>query len=215
MSVSETGGPHAEEEPETTLLPQRVARMRQVAAHRLKGLTIVLDNLHDPHNISAVLRSCEIFGLHTVHIVHPKGKVSMNRGVTRGCHRWMDLVQHPGIAPCLKAVKAEGFRLYAADPAPGSRPLGDLDFSQPAALILGAEHDGLSPESIELADASFHIEMQGFTKSFNVSVAAALSLYIASGKRREALGAPSDLSPDEQARLFRRWVEEHKERRRG
>jgi tRNA (guanosine-2'-O-)-methyltransferase len=188
--------------------------MREVASQRLKSLSLVLDNLHDPHNISAVLRSCDIFGVQRVHVVHPEGELEINREVTKGCHRWLDVRLYTDIVTCLRAVKEEGFRLYAADPNPGSQSLAELDFGRPAALILGAEHDGLSPASLELADATYHVEMFGFSQSFNVSVAAALSLYIASRCRRDCLGAKGDLTEEEQESLFQRWVQVHREHRR-
>jgi len=197
------------------LLARREARMREVASRRLKGLSVVFDNLHDPHNISAVLRSCDIFGVHRVDVVYPHGKLKLNREITKGCHRWLDIREHPGIRDCLQAVKDDGFRLYAADPSPASQSIESLDFSEPSALIVGAEHFGLSPESLELADATYHVEMFGFSQSFNVSVAAALSLYVASRRRREALGTDGDLTEEEQELLFQHWVEAHGKHRRS
>jgi len=189
--------------------------MREVASGRLKGLSIVLDNLHDPHNISAVLRSCDIFGVQRVHVAYPHGKLELKREITTGCHRWLDIREYPDIRSCLQAVKDDGFRLYAADPSPDSQSIEALDFSAPSALVVGAEHFGLSPESLELADATYHVEMFGFSQSFNVSVAAALSLYVASRLRREALGTDGDLTEEEQELLFQRWVETHGKDRRS
>ncbi|MDP6359037.1 MAG: RNA methyltransferase [Planctomycetota bacterium] len=215
MSLIEFVDEEPELEEETTLLPRRIARMREVAGRRLNSLALILDNLHDPHNISACMRSCDIFGIQNIHIVHPEGKVKLHRGVTRGCQRWLHIRQHATVRTCLEQVRNEGYMLLAADPNSESRNLEEIEFSSPTALILGAEHFGLSPEALEMADQCFHVQMHGFSQSFNVSVAAAISLHISSAARRKLLEQPGDLSEEEQAQLVQSWIDAHKERRKS
>jgi len=215
MSLIEFVDDEPELEEETTLLPRRIARMREVASRRLNSLSLVLDNLHDPHNISACMRSCDIFGIQNVHITHPDGPIKLHRGVTRGCNRWLDIQQHSDIRTCLQTVKDAGYMLLAADPNPESRDLEEIEFDGPTALVLGAEHFGLSPETLEMADQCFHVQMHGFSQSFNVSVAAAISLHISSTSRRRYLQQPGDLSEEEQGLLVQSWIDAHKDRRKS
>lgn len=191
--------------------------MRWVASRRLAGLTVILDQLQDPHNISAVLRSCEIFGVHRVHIVHAveaEGVLKLNPAVTCGCERWLQVLEYSDTESCLNLVRQAGYRIYVAEPDPGSENLEALDFARPAALVLGAELRGVSGPARAAADAFYHVEMHGFTQSFNVSVAAALSLSIASRRRRACLPAQGDFTPEEQDKLVKEWIKNQMDRRR-
>ena len=136
----------------------------------------------------------------------------INRGVTIGADRWLALEVYGTATDCLKTVRKQGFRLYAADPDPSGTRLEDLDFSQPAALIVGEEHSGISEELLNAADARYRIEMFGFSQSFNVSVAAALSLYIASRRRREAIQSMGDLTAEQQQHILDAWVQRQRDR---
>jgi len=189
------------------LLPRRIERIRQVAAQRLAGLTVVLEHVHDPHNVSAVLRSAEGFGLSAVHVIWPEGRLELNKAVTQGCHKWLDVRRYRDSLSCLEPLRAAGFRLCGADPKEGAKDLRDLDFSKPTALIFGSEHHGLSPQARELCDDAFAIRMRGFSQSFNISVAAAICLFWGAERRREALGRASDLTEAEIEALQRTWIE--------
>lgn len=195
------------------LTERRWARMREIIARRLDSLTIILDHLHDPHNISAVVRSCEAFGIQRVHVVRPGEMPEINPLVSIRSERWLEVIHHEDLEECLCQVKGKGYRLYAADVNPESENLENLDFSGPVALVLGAEHHGLSDVSRKAADAFYHIEMQGFTESFNVSVAAALSIYISSRLRRNELGCAGDFTAEEQEQIVRQWALDQRERR--
>lgn len=188
------------------LLGRRIERIRQVAAQRLGGLTVVLENVHDPHNVSAVLRSAEGLGLTTVHVIWPEGRLELNKAVTQGCHKWLDVRRYRDSLSCLPQLKAEGFRLCGADPKEGARDLRDLDFSKPTALIFGSEHHGLSPQARELCDETFAIPMRGFSQSLNISVAAAICLFLGAELRRQTLGKASDLSGAEIEALQQAWI---------
>ncbi len=193
---------------------RRLARIRLVASRRLAGITIVLDGLHDPHNISAVLRSCDGFGIQHLHLIGRRAELPLSRMITRGCEKWLSLHYHPGPLRCATALHAQGFELWAADPDRQAPTLDSLDFSRKIALVFGAERDGLSEELRSACDGRYQIPMPGFSQSLNVSVAAAVSLYVGASARRSAVGRESDLTEDEIEHLAQTWIQRDAERRR-
>lgn len=191
---------------------RRQSRLRLVAARRLAGLTVALDNVHDPHNISAVLRSCDGFGLQNVHLVGLSA--DPNRAVSMGCEKWLTLHRYPDSASCVAGLRAAGYELWAAMPDRDARPLEEIDFTRRIALVFGAERDGLSEELVNACDGRYQIYMPGFSQSLNVSVAAAISIHIGATARRKALGSPTDLTPAEVEALAQQWIAADEERRR-
>ena len=169
------------------LVPQRAERLEAVLSRRTRHLTVVLENLYDSHNMSAVLRTADAFGLQEVHVVDPEGDFAISRKITQGAHKWLDVRRHEGSQAALDAamaLRARGFTLFAATLAEGAAPLTDLDLSGPAAFVFGNEHAGLSPALADACDRAYVIPMLGFVQSFNVSVSAALTLQHARGARR-------------------------------
>jgi tRNA (guanosine-2'-O-)-methyltransferase len=177
------------------LLDERRARIDAAAASRLRGLRVVIENLHDPHNGAAVLRSAEAFGVQRVEVIETVERFRYSSTVTQGCEKWLDVVRHSSTAAAMIGLRSEGFAIYAAVPG-ASVALDDLDFSRPAAVMVGNEHDGLTAEAIAAADVRFGIPMYGLTQSLNLSVATALIVERASAMRRRALGKPSDLDDE-------------------
>jgi tRNA (guanosine-2'-O-)-methyltransferase len=169
---------------------ERAARLDEVAAGRLAGLVVVLENLHDPHNGGAALRSCEAVGVLEVRVVGTSLRFSER--VTQGCEKWLDVHHDPDIDACAVELKARGFRLYAA--VPGAKvALEELDPRTPAAFLIGNEHAGLTPAARAACDVEFAIPLHGFSQSVNLSVATALTVYTHARRRREALGRSGDL----------------------
>ncbi|RMH42544.1 MAG: TrmH family RNA methyltransferase [Deltaproteobacteria bacterium] len=186
------------------LSDDRAARIERVLAARLSSVTAVLENLHDPHNGAAAIRSCEALGLDALHVVEAAEPFRFAKKVTIGCHKWMAVHRYPELAPCAEALRARGFRLYAAVPG-AAQTLDDIDASEPVALVFGNELEGLRPATVAACDAAFSIPMVGFSQSFNLSVSVALCAYAVAGRRRAALGAPGDLTERERARRRARW----------
>ena len=199
---------------EALLTPERLARIRRVAASRLTGLTVAFDSLHDPHNVSAALRSCEAFGVQNIHLVGSSREVPLNRGVTKGCQRWLSFHWHETAAACVEALHGDGFRVLLAMPGDDSLPIREVDFGRRVALVFGNEHAGVSPEFEGLADGCYHVPMHGFVESFNVSVAVAVSLAQAAPARRQALNADTDQTAEEHERLLGGWIKRELEQRR-
>ena len=188
--------------------------MKLVAGRRLTGLTIVLDGLHDPHNISAVLRSCDGFGVQHVHLIGDPDDLPANRQITRGCEKWLSFHYHADPESCAAMLHAQGFQLWAAEPDRHVPTLEEIDFSRKIALVFGTEHAGLSEGLLSQCDGTYQIRMAGFSQSLNVSVAAAVSLYVATSARRRAVGRPTDMPPTDVAALARQWIQAEAQRKR-
>ncbi|MBC8131630.1 MAG: RNA methyltransferase [Deltaproteobacteria bacterium] len=189
---------------EPFLVEGRRERIDATIDTRLDGLTLLIENLHDPHNGAAVLRSAEAFGIHAVHVVEAAEKFRFSSDVSQGCEKWLNIERHPTFAAARTRLKAAGFFLYAAVPdAPLS--LQDLDFGRPAAIVVGNEHAGLSEAAIAGADARFSIPMSGMTRSLNLSVAAAVISFHGAARRRDALGRMGDLDDAARIRLRARY----------
>ena len=173
----------------------------------MRGLTVVLEGLYDPGNRSAVYRSAEANGLLDAHVVNPDAAVKRHaRQVSRGAEKWLHIHEWPTAAPCVSSLRAAGFSIFAAD-LQAARPLGTIDFSEPVALVFGNERNGITEEMRELADGGFVVPMRGFAESYNISVAAALSVSYARSARERALGRLGDLDRDAEDALLLEYAE--------
>lgn len=160
---------------------QRQRRIDDVLAWRTRRLTVALEDVYQQHNASAVLRSCEIFGVQDVHIVEGTNRFRPNKGVALGASQWLTLHRYHGDVDestrcCLQQLKARGYRIAATTLQEDGIPLSNLSLDRPLALVFGAEERGLSQEAHDLADTFIQLPMFGFTQSFNVSVTVALCL---------------------------------------
>jgi len=171
---------------------QRAERIEAVLARRLVCLTVVVENLHDPHNGAAAIRSAEGVGLQDFHAVEQRESFLIARGVTMRCEQWMDIHRHARLQDCYGALRRDGFAVWASAPE-GTVPLEELPTDRPLALVFGSERDGLTSEALTEADGSFYVGMHGFTGSFNLSVSVALSVYSQAVRMRAALGRSGDL----------------------
>lgn len=189
------------------LLDGRRERIDAALSTRLAGLRVLIENLHDPHNGAAVLRSVEAFGVQRVDVVESTEPFRFSSVVTQGCEKWLDVVRHPATAAALRVLRADGMALYAAVPGARAR-LDDLDFARPAVVMVGNEHAGLGAEAVAAADACFGIPMYGMTQSLNLSVAAALIIERAATRRRQALGRDGDLDDAQKLALRARFFTE-------
>jgi tRNA (guanosine-2'-O-)-methyltransferase len=191
-------------DPAELLLARRKERIDQVVAQRVRGLTLVLEQVHDPHNLAAVLRTSEALGLQDLHVVaSPKG-FRPSQAVTQGADKWLDLHKHPSASACADELHREGFRIFGSRLDGAALDLNALPFGERLALVFGNEHAGLSPELAERCDGFFRIPMLGFSQSFNISVAVGITLATAMQARRDRqLGG--DLSETDREALRRRF----------
>lgn len=189
--------------------PERRARMEHVLAQRQKGLTLVLANIHDPHNVSAIYRSCDAFGVPEVHLYYTHTAFpALGRKTSASARKWVDSVRHKDRESLLAALRAGDRQILATSCTPTARPLREWDFTRPTAVIMGNEHSGVDPELADAVDGELYIPMRGMIQSFNVSVAAAVILAEAA-RQREAAGmydSPA-YSPEEYAERLEKWLQ--------
>ena len=170
-----------------SMTERRRARIEQVLRHRQKDLTLVLANIHDPHNVSAIYRSCDAFGVASVHLYYTTCAFpALSKKTSASARKWVDTVRHDDRESLFAALRARPCQVLATSCTPSARPVGDYDFTKPTAIIMGNEHAGVPEELIPHVDGEVYIPMFGMIQSFNVSVAAALMLAGASRQRREA-----------------------------
>lgn len=165
---------------------RRQQRIAGVLARRQPTLTIVLEDVHDPHNASAVLRSCDATGVLGAHLVyvHDRPPVkAFNRTTSASSAKWVETTFHNSPSECIQDLHSQGFQVLAVALAEGAISMYDVDFTQPTALVLGNEMRGVSDEMIAFADAVIRIPMQGLVESLNISVACAVTLYEAMRQR--------------------------------
>lgn len=187
-----------------SMSPERYRKMQATLARRQPDLTVVMDGVHKPHNLAAIIRSADAVGLDAVHAVSAESSQRFGRKAASGSNKWVRVHQYRRLADCLERVRSDGLRLVAADFRAGAVPFREVDFCQPTALLLGQELDGLSEAAIAAADAFVSVPTIGMIESLNVSVAAALILFEAQ-RQREAAGlyATPRLPAEEiQTRIF-------------
>jgi len=195
------------------LTPERARRYRQVLARRTARLVVVVEDCTDPHNATAVVRTCDAFGLGALHVTTARNAFKVNAKISQGAHHYLDLHVHADITAAYAALRAQGFRILAtdlaADAVVGPHRLADQLVAQPLAVVFGNEGEGVSAAARSGADGCFRIPMAGFTQSLNLSVTVALTLY---ALRQDALAedAPGDLDAATQTALYERWVRGHK-----
>jgi tRNA (guanosine-2'-O-)-methyltransferase len=190
---------------------RRRARIRSVLERRQPELTVVLENVHDPHNISAILRSCDAVGVlrvHAVYTIEEAPASAFARQTSASAAKWVDVDRHEALRGCFERLRRDGFTILTTAIAPEARPLHDWDLTGSVALVFGNEMRGISDEARALADGAVKIPMVGMVQSLNVSVACAVCLYEAF-RQRMASGAYDEpkLSPAELASLEREWLE--------
>lgn len=205
-----TLGPHPLD---ALLTPERAAKYRAVLAQRTRRLTVVVEDCHDPHNATAVVRTCDAFGIQEVHVTTSRNSFKVNRRVSQGSHHYVDLHVHADIAAAYAHLRERGFRIWVSDLHSQARIgpqtlAADLD-QGPLALVFGSEAEGVSRPAAEGADGCFLIPMVGFPQSLNLSVSVAVSIYALRGAALTA-GTAGQLGEVEQAELYQAWVEERK-----
>lgn len=182
---------------------RRFERLCAVLDRRQADLTVLLDNVHKPHNVSAIRRSCDAVGCLEAHAWRREGATRGHHHTSGGTLQWLPIVTHANVDDAIAALRGRGMRLIAAHFSDKAVDFREEDYTGPVAIVLGAELDGVSPAAVTAADAHVTIPMLGMAASLNVSVAAALILYEAQ-RQRVAAGRYDDPAPipDRDRRLF-------------
>ena len=190
---------------EHLLTPERLERLKAVLENRVTNVTVVLENLHKDYNMSAVLRTCESFGIQEVHVVPQSGEGKVFRSVTQGCHRWLSVYRYDDIKGCFLSLRQSGFRIMAGALEGNSRPLDQTDWFGKVALVFSNELEGADEKVLDLVDGSFIIPMKGFSQSLNVSVAAGIVIHHVLGVKRRA-GDLEKIPPKQADAIMEKWV---------
>ena len=181
------------------MTPKRYKRLRAILDRRQADLTVLMDNVHKPHNVSAVMRTCDAVGIGELHAVSPKASFRPSPSSSGGVGRYVKVHTHPSHADAFAHLREKGLRVLAADLNPDAVDFREVDYTQPTVILLGAEKPGVSAEALDLADDTICIPIVGAVESLNVSVANAVILYEAQ-RQRQAAGLYDEIQLDEDTR---------------
>ncbi len=184
---------------EPFVLEQRRARLRAVLGARLESVAVLFDSPYDPHNGAAVLRSCEAFGVQSLHVIERKKPFLVATSVARGSEKWVDIVRHAGAAQAVEHARAARFELVGTHPE-GELAPEDLAGLPRLMLVLGSEREGIAEDLAAACTRRVRVPMRGFVESLNVSVTAAILLSAATRARA------GDLPEEERLRLYARGL---------
>lgn len=169
------------------LTPSRLAKIKEVAAKRDFDAAIVLENIYDRGNASAVMRSAEALGFPNVHLIEGGQRFKEANRTTAGSDKWVELKKWKSTADCVEQLRREGKKIYATHLDATAKSIFDIDWTHPCAFVLGNEHEGCSAEILAAADVRVILPMVGFVQSYNISVAGALGLFYLFQKRPKNL----------------------------
>ncbi|HWY11494.1 MAG TPA: RNA methyltransferase [Bacteroidia bacterium] len=188
---------------------RRKQRLTEVLAERTRHMAIVLEDVYQGHNASAVLRSCDCFGVQDIHFIENRNNFKISEDVSMGATQWLTLKKYNSTenntASCLKELKKQGYRIVATSPHKDDKTITELDVIKPFALVFGTEIDGITETVSEMADEFVKIPMYGFTESFNISVSAALCMNELMGRIRKQKIA-YQINEAEKKEIYLEWL---------
>ncbi len=161
---------------ESYITERRLQLIRDISANRTRHFTVVTEDVYQMHNTSAVLRSCDIFGIQDLHVIQDQIGKRIDKEIAMGAQKWVDVYQYDSTRACISALRSQGYRIIATTPHEDSSSLDTFSLDQKAAIFFGKEKEGLSEQVLKNADGFLTIPMYGFTESLNVSVSAAIIL---------------------------------------
>jgi tRNA (guanosine-2'-O-)-methyltransferase len=187
------------------LTEERKERFDKILSERTKHFTVVAEDVYQIHNTSAVMRSCDAFGIQDLHLVEERIGKSVDKEIAMGSQKWVSLHRHNNMNTCMETLKAQGYQIVATSPHADASYLHDFDFTKKSALFFGTEKDGLTESVLEQADALIKIPMHGFTESLNISVSAAIIMqYLVTKMKLSDLDW--QLSEEEKLELELQWA---------
>lgn len=182
-----------------------------IILNRTKHVTVVLENIFQPHNAAAVLRSCDCFGVQDVHIIENENKYEPNKEIDMGSSKWLNLTKYNQLEnntlSTINSLKDQGYKVIATTPHTDDCLIEELDISQPVAIMFGTELTGLSDIALKNADGFVRLPMYGFTESYNISVSVALALFSVTERMRKMEELNWQLSSEEQTQIKLQWVQ--------
>ena len=187
----------------------RLKKFDDLIQHRTRHLTVVLEDIYQPHNAAAVLRSCDCFGIQDVHVIENQNKFEANPDVELGSAKWITMIKHnakeENTADCIASLKKNGYKIVVTSPHKNDCTIEELDITNKTALFFGTEMRGATPVAFEQADAFVKIPMVGFTESLNISVSAAVTLYTLVARLKKS-ATRWQLSEEEIMKIKLQWI---------
>jgi len=175
-----------------SVLPRRFQRIKNVLNSRMEDLTVLIEGVSKPHNLSAIIRTCDAAGVFQANFICDNSKVKTFNSTAQGSQKWVKLRKHESYLKATNALRKKGFKLYGTSLNENSIDYRDIDFTEKTCFVLGAEKWGLSKELIAQVDESIYIPMSGMVQSLNVSVAGAILLFEAIRQRKNKNLIPSE-----------------------
>lgn len=195
---------------ENIVTDERRAVFKDVLKQRTRHFTVVLEDLFQKHNTSAITRSCEVFGIQDIHIIENNYKTYVSNQVGKGAQKWMTFHKYNekmhNTQDCIDALKDKGYQIIATTPHETSKFVGDFDVSKKSAFVFGVEKEGVSDMMLDQADGHLKVPMYGFTESLNVSVAAAIVLQDVSTRLRKS-DVVWELKEEEVNSIYLSWLQ--------
>ena len=197
---------------------ERSHRIKETIRKRQEGLTVVLENVHDPHNIGAVMRTCDAVGIAEIYVLYTEENL-IERGIevgynsASGSRKWVEVHYFTELEPCFKSIRMKYDHIVGTHLSESASSLYELDLSCSTALVFGNERDGISKEMLNLLDGNFIIPQMGMVQSLNISVACAVSLFEASRQRKESglYDIPFDHTNKYHASLWEKYTIQHRD----
>ncbi|MFA5575165.1 MAG: RNA methyltransferase [Brumimicrobium sp.] len=191
------------------ITPEKVEKFERIAAERTRYITIAVENIFQEHNASAVIRSCDCFGIQDVHIIEKNNRFTLNRDIALGAGQWINHYHYTDplfpTAKCIQELKNQGYKIAATTPHTDAFTINDVPIDRPLAILFGTEQTGLSEKALEMADYYVKIPMVGFTESFNISVSAALTMNTIRTRLESQTEFDWKLTEEQQTQLKIEW----------
>jgi len=190
-----------------TRTEKRINKIRAVVSKRQPSLKIILENIHDPHNVSAIFRTCDAAGIPKVSLLYNIEKFpKIGKKSSASAFKWIEKEKFKSVEECYKQLRSQGYKIYASSISEGAQDLYKIDFTEKSAIVMGNEHRGVSKEAEDLADKKFYIPMYGMVQSLNVSVSAAITIYEALRQRNaKSMYDKSELNDEEIEEWINKW----------
>lgn len=187
------------------ITPERKQRFVEVLEQRTKYITVAIEDVYQLHNTSAVIRSCEVFGIQEVHLIESRFEKRLDKNIAMGAQQWVDINRYKTTMECITSLREKGYKIIATTPHDNTCLLDDFKFDAKIALFFGTEKEGLGEEVLRQADGSIKIPMIGFTESLNISVSAAIVLNALTDQLRKS---PLDWRLTEEEKLEKQldWI---------
>ena len=190
---------------ENMLTPERKILFNKVINQRTNHFTVATEDVYQLHNTSAVIRSCDVFGIQNIHVIEERNRKKIDREIAMGAQKWVSITRHHTSSDSIKYLKDKGYQIVGTTPHGEATTLDAFDISLPSAIFFGTEKDGLSPEVMNSADEFITIPMRGFTDSLNISVSAAIILQHITQKLRNS-NIKWELSENEKNAVKFEWL---------